>query len=419
MRTDRGSLMRMMVVSMSVLLACACAGMAQEKKPADPFVKGAKPPVKTAEMPAPSAQEQPIVPGMVRASKPRTVTEKDTAGEGTTESPIEVMKRIIIPEISFQHASLLHVVAFLGKASAEFDEEKRGVNFILDLKDARPQPITFNARQISLLDALNLCMGVAGLQYRIEGNVVRIGPGKNGSDEAPASEPFADARPGASGQNLEIEVQFVAFDITNVEKLVASGGLNMDSLTKLWIGGAGRLLAAPRVVTPAGAEAVVKGVTECVYPTTFTVTTGEKAGDTTSGETTGTNTSAAITKNTAVARGPVVEPGGFQTREVGVILQVIPEVREDGIIALTLSPQLVEEPIWHDYGSKYLDSNGKEQQARMEQPFFQVYSLSASIAVVNGQRTLIGGGTLSRDRKQMVFIFVTARKVGIRGETIK
>ena len=378
MRTDRGRLMRMMVVSMSVLLACACAGMAQETKPADPFVKGAKPAMVTV------------------------VTAKTAADYAATES-LKVMNRIIIPEISFQQANLLHVVAFLGKASAEFDEEKRGVNFILDLKDARPQPITFNARQISLLDALNLCMGVAGLQYRIEGNVVRIGPGKNGSDEAPASEPFADAHPGASWQNLEIEVQFVAFDITNVEKLVASGGLNMDSLTKLWIGGAGRLLAAPRVVTPTGAEAVVKGVTECVYPTTFAVSlnTSTNAG--------GTNS----------VYSPVVEPGGFQTREVGVILQVIPEVREDGIIALTLSPQLVEEPIWHDYGSKYLDSNGKEQQARMEQPFFQVYSLSASIAVVNGQRTLIGGGTLSRDRKQMVFIFVTARKVGIRGETIK
>ncbi|MEI6150300.1 MAG: hypothetical protein WCS01_14465, partial [bacterium] len=240
MRTDRGRLMRMMVVSMSVLLACACAGMAQETKPADPFVKGAKPAMVTV------------------------VTAKTAADYAATES-LKVMNRIIIPEISFQQANLLHVVAFLGKASAEFDEEKRGVNFILDLKDARPQPITFNARQISLLDALNLCMGVAGLQYRIEGNVVRIGPDKN-----EAIDVFkVEERPWV--QQIEIEVQFVAFDPTNVEKLVASGRLNLDTLTNLWINGGGHLLAAPRVRTPAGQEAVVKNVVEYVYPTTFSV----------------------------------------------------------------------------------------------------------------------------------------------------
>ncbi len=402
MRTDRGNSMRMMVVSMSVLLACACAGLAQEKT-ADPFVKGSKPPVKAAEMPAPSSQEQPIVPGMVRAPKPRMVTAEATAGEVTSESPIEVMKRIIIPELNFKNADLQDVVKFLRDASTEYDGKKRGVNFVLDLKDATPPAITFTARHISLLDALNLCTQVAGLKHRIEGNVVMIVPGKNGSDEAPDPDPFADAHPGASLPNIEIEVQFVAFDTTNLEKLVASGGLNGESLTKLWIGGAGHLLAAPRVVTPAGAEAVVKGVTECIYPTTFAVSlnTSTNAG--------GTNS----------VHSPIVQPGGFETREVGAILQVIPEMREDGMITLTLSPQFVEEPVWRDYGSKHLDANGKEQQARMEQPFFQTYTLSTSIAVANGQRTLIGGGTLSRDRKQMVFIFVTARKVGIRGESIK
>jgi hypothetical protein len=425
MKTIGSNRYRQMVVGVAVVVAGVCAGMAQEKKPADPFIKGAKPPVKTAEMPAPSSQEQPIVPGipgMVRASKPRTVTAEATAGEVTTESPIEMMKRIIIPEISFQQANLIHVVAFLGKASAEFDEEKRGVNFILDLNDARPQPITFNARQISLLDALNLCVGVAGLQYRIEGNVVRIGPGKNEAILNTSIDVFkVEERPWA--QQIEIEVQFVAFDSTNVEKLVATGRLNVDTLTNLWLNGGGHLLAAPRVRTPAGQEAVVKNVVEYIYPTTFSVSNEDHAG-TNNASMTDTHTSAAVTVLKRMVRSPVVVPRDFVTREVGTTLQVLPEMDPDGtLINLAFNAQIVGEPVVKDYGSKYVDANGKEQQARMEQPFFRENSISTSVSLRDGERILVGGYRPSGDGTEAVYIIVSARIVGtearVQGDRIQ
>ena len=96
------------------------------------------------------------------------------------------------------------------------------------------------------------------------------------------------------------------------------------------------LLSAPKVVTKAGQEAVIKVVTEFIYPTTFTVT-GLQGN-------TGNNSGGATTTTTT---GAVVEPGGFQTREVGVILQVVPEVSAEGqMINLTMNPQVVSEPTW-------------------------------------------------------------------------
>ena len=285
MKTIGSNRYKQMVVGVAVVVAGVCAGMAQEKKPADPFVKGAKPP-------------------MVRA-----VTAEATAGDVTSESPIEVMRRIILPEI-------------------------------------------------------------------------------------------------------EIEVQFVAFDQTNVEKLVATGRLNLDTLTNLWLNGRGRLLAAPRVRTPAGQEAVVKNVVEYVYPTTFSVSNEDHAG-TNNVSLTDTHTSAAVTVPKRMVRSPVVVPGDFVTREVGTILQVLPELNPDGaLINLAFNAQIVGEPVVKDYGSKYVDANGKEQQARMEQPFFRVNSISSNVSLRDGERILVGGYRPSGDGTEAVYIFVSARIVG-------
>jgi hypothetical protein len=211
---------------------------------------------------------------------------------------------------------------------------------------------------------------------------------------------------------IEIEVQFVAFDQTNVEKLVATGRLNLDTLTNLWLNGRGRLLAAPRVRTPAGQEAVVKNVVEYVYPTTFSVSNEDHAG-TNNVSLTDTHTSAAVTVPKRMVRSPVVVPGDFVTREVGTILQVLPELNPDGaLINLAFNAQIVGEPVVKDYGSKYVDANGKEQQARMEQPFFRVNSISSNVSLRDGERILVGGYRPSGDGTEAVYIFVSARIVG-------
>jgi len=296
MKTIGSNRYRQMVVGVAVVVAGVCAGMAQEKKPADPFI--------------------------IKGAKPAEMTAKGAVGEVATENPI-------------------------------------------------------------------------------------IGPGEH--EEMNASELGYQPPPMCQ---LEIEVQFVAFDPTNVEKLVATGRLNLDTLTNLWLNGRGRLLAAPRVRTPAGEEAVVKNVVEYVYPTTFSVSNEDHAG-TNNVSLTDTHTSAAVTVPKRMVRSPVVVPGGFVTREVGTILQVLPELNPGGtLINLAFNAQIVGEPMVKDYGSKYVDANGKEQQARMEQPFFRVNSISTSVSLRDGERILVGGYRPSGDGTEAVYIFVSARIVG-------
>jgi len=85
-------------------------------------------------------------------------------------------------------------------------------------------------------------------------------------------------------------------------------------------------------------------VTEYIYPTDFRGDTGN-----------GTDTGRRLADHRRV-----VEPSSFETREVGVILSVLPEVSPDSqMISLTMTPEVVSEPTWKNYGTQFTDPNGK------------------------------------------------------------
>ncbi len=124
------------------------------------------------------------------------------------------MNSIVIPEIEFRQANIADVISFLGDASREYDEPDvaaadRGVNFVLDIGDmgggaaedsgfgggdifgepSEPAAassggiplLTIKSHYVTLLSTLDLIMDMAGLKYRIQGNVVKIMP-KNKAD---------------------------------------------------------------------------------------------------------------------------------------------------------------------------------------------------------------------------------------------
>ena len=195
------------------------------------------------------------------------------------------------------------------------------------------------------------------------------------------------------------------------------------------------LLSAPKVVTKNGMEATIKVVTEYIYPTEYDVEMLEVEDE----------------DGNSFPMGAVVEPGNFQTREVGVVLTVMPNVNEDGqLIDLTLAPQVVSEPTWKNYGSTYPmmmpDGNYAEAQLNMEQPFFPVRSIQTNIQIFNGATVVMGGmitesrvsredkvpflgdlpliGRLFRNsyessEKRNLLIFVTARLVDPAGRFIR
>lgn len=197
------------------------------------------------------------------------------------------------------------------------------------------------------------------------------------------------------------------------------------------------LLSAPKVVTKSGQEAIMKVVTEYIYPTEFEVKEG-------SGETSGRDSGG------AAVNFPAVEPQNFVMREVGVILQVIPEVSAEGqMINLMMNPQVVSEPVWKDYGYEsktIVDGQEFTTHLPMEQPWFKVRSVSTSISIYNGATVVMGGmiteervatfdkipilgdipylgrffqNKADRTQKRNLLIFVTARLVDPAGRPVK
>jgi len=174
------------------------------------------------------------------------------------------------------------------------------------------------------------------------------------------------------------------------------------------------LLSAPKVVTKSGQEAIMKVVTEYIYPTEFEV---QEVSTSNSGNGNG---------STSVSIPFMVEPQNFEMREVGVILQVVPEVSAEGqMINLMLNPQVVSEPVWKNYGTKIpyipptptyslsgltadaiaaLGLNQPQEtqytELPMEQPFFHVRSVQTQLSVYNGA-TVVMGGLITEDRKTM------------------
>lgn len=221
----------------------------------------------------------------------------------------------------------------------------------------------------------------------------------------------------------------IADDILSISSILTNPELNLI-VHALQQKGNADLLSAPKVTTKSGTEATIKVVTEYIYPTDFSVT-----------EVTGTDAA-----GRTVVVGGIVEPGSFQTREVGVILQVLPEVSPEGhLINLTMTPEVVSEPEWKNYGSTYTDAQGNVQQLTMEQPFFHTRTVSTSIQIYNGATVVMGGmitetrhsvddkipllgdipliGRLFRSKydrseKRNLLIFVTARLVDPAGRPI-
>ena len=210
------------------------------------------------------------------------------------------------------------------------------------------------------------------------------------------------------------------------------------------------LLSAPKVVTKSGENAVIKVVTEYIYPQDYDVQL-QSSSSGSSGSSSGGSQSAILA---------VVEPQNFTMREVGVILDVTPTYSEanGGTIDLELKPQVVDEPIWKNYGMRIpftgntssgtmadignifsgmanaletigadLSSSDQANMAQqivdsaiysaanvstsssstmtwydapMEQPFFHVRSIDSKVSITPGA-TVVMGGLITEARKAM------------------
>ncbi|MBU0679779.1 MAG: hypothetical protein KJ626_16885 [Verrucomicrobia bacterium] len=199
------------------------------------------------------------------------------------------------------------------------------------------------------------------------------------------------------------------------------------------------VLSAPRVTTRSGVNATIEVVQEIIYPTEFEVTE----------PTISASTSIVTTDGGATGGGlvtpPTVTPGSFETRQVGVILNVTPTVGPDGYtIDLTLAPEVAELIGWLQYGSS-ITAGGQSFTYNIPQPIFESRNVTTSIVIWDGQTVVMGGlmretvvtvddkipilgdipllGRLFRtegekSEKSNLLIFVTARLVDPAGHPI-
>jgi general secretion pathway protein D len=236
----------------------------------------------------------------------------------------------------------------------------------------------------------------------------------------------------ASGADFAGDILNVRGILTNPELRVALHALDQKGNLDL--------LSAPRVTTINGVNAVIEIVREIIYPTEFDVSENDiNLNNQGGGQQPGGAGAIPFIP-------PTVIPGAFETREVGVILNVTPTVSPDNYtINLTMLPEIAELVGWLQYGSTIGLPDGSVFEVNMPQPLFASRNVTTSLIVWDGHTVVMGGliredltsiedkipllgdipilgrffrNEASRSEKRNLLIFVTARLVNPAGEPI-
>ncbi len=185
---------------------------------------------------------------------------------------------------------------------------------------------------------------------------------------------------------IEVEVRFIEIRETTPEtatfprQLDGSGTQTLAAsdittmLSSVERSGSVDILAAPRLKTQSGANATIKVVTEYRYPTDVEIRR------------------VAVTNGTDIVHGVAVVPSGFQTRDVGITLNVTPVFdAKRNMIDLELMAELVSEPIWKEYTATYEGADGTKQTVSIAQPFFHTRQVNPTLSMHNNSTVATGG----------------------------
>lgn len=222
------------------------------------------------------------------------------------------------------------------------------------------------------------------------------------------------------------------------------------------------LMSAPKVTTKSGQSASIKITREFPYPTEFEppeVPETSGTGSVSSGSSTSSTGASVISLNSMVTP---ATPSSFEKRDLGVLLEVEPQVGADNYtIDLSLAPEVVEFDGFINYGSPIQgprydpsvilagDPSGIGTYIitdnTMNQPVFSVRKVTTQVSIWDGQTVAMGGliredvqkvndkvpilgdiplaGQLFRSNvdqkiKKNLIIFVTARLLDASGQPL-
>jgi general secretion pathway protein D len=147
-------------------------------------------------------------------------------GQDGSQLIIEKLRRIIIPSIQFDQATVDEAITFLRIKSRQLDDlepdpERKGINFIVKTQSDTASTITLSLSNVPLIVALKAISDLAGLRHRVEPFAVVIVPltdegselytrvfqvrpdflslGGSAAPEAASDDPFAESSAPASG----------------------------------------------------------------------------------------------------------------------------------------------------------------------------------------------------------------------------
>ncbi len=138
--------------------------------------------------------------------------------------------------------------------------------------------------------------------------------------------------------------------------------------------GMANVLSAPKITTVNNQEARIEVVTEIIYPSTYEVTAATTSA-----------VGAVITPGVAI-------PGGFVTRDTGVILTVTPSVGTDTkVISLGLKPEVSALSSWNNFGIAAGPGALGSNAIPILQPVFTTQTVSTNVMVRDGETVVLGG----------------------------
>jgi general secretion pathway protein D len=165
------------------------------------------------------------------------------------------------------------------------------------------------------------------------------------------------------------------------------------------------LVSKPSVITKSGQKATIELIREFIYPTEY----DPPQIPTNIGGTTTTISIGGVVVSSSFNRPAIpvtpTTPTAFETRRVGMILDVEPQISEDGkTIDLLVTPDLTEFLGFVNYGSPIYQVSGTSKDELtpniITQPIFTTKKIVTGVKVYDGQTVVLGG--LMSDQSIMI-----------------
>ncbi len=196
---------------------------------------------------------------------------------------------------------------------------------------------------------------------------------------------------------IEIELYYVEFDKSDISKLILDHKLTKDNLKSLWKIGKGELLFAPRIITAYETEATIKNVPKVICPTKTKMDIAHHNSDTN-----------------------VVDMSNLATSGVCMVFSVLPERDPDSTaIFLTLDINIIDRINSNTYRNSGKNREKEVKQCFLSPTFIHTQTIRTSIVIDDGEMILLGGGMPSANPGKIIYTFVTAQFVDMKGEPIK